>query len=424
MNKLIYLFLIKLRFLVNYIGPFSSIFCILLFTPFYLKYFGAEDWSVIGLISLLIPFSYIVLFGSGNLITREVIRIENNSEKNETVQFFLFLEKKLFFRSIFFFLIIFSSLLFGKTFKLNFDYSIEIFIFLAMIVALKIIEIFYFATLTGLKDFLYFNSIQSFFAFLKWGGSLIIVLLFNFSIFEFLVIFFVFSAFQTIILKRRINYFFRDIKKKSVGSLFSKKFSMDVGIISIFILILFQFDKLIFFTSFTKETLSAYSLSFMIASALPNFILPMLSFFAPNIYSYYESKNLKSLLSINLKITCLNYLFSISCLLFIIFLSKIVLNFWLNEKYLIDKIYLYLIPLSIIYLNYNILSQIQFFFTAFKSLNYIKFFFYVLFVILLILALICYYKFSFIIFLYSTGISLSLFNLILNIYAFNSYKQK
>ena len=148
-----------------------------------------------------------------------------------------------------------------------------------MIVALKIIEIFYFATLTGLKDFLYFNSIQSFFALLKWGGSLIIVLLFNFSIFEFLVIF-VFSAFQTIILKRIINHFFRDITKKSVGSLFSKKFSMDVGIISIFILILFQFDKLIFFTSFTKETLSAYSLSFMIASALPNFILPMLSFFA------------------------------------------------------------------------------------------------------------------------------------------------
>ena len=114
MNKLIYLFLIKLRFLVNYIGPFSSIFCILLFTPFYLKYFGAEDWSVIGLISLLIPFSYIVLFGSGNLITREVIRIENNFEKNETVQFFIS-RKKLFLRSIFF-LIIFSSLLFGKTF--------------------------------------------------------------------------------------------------------------------------------------------------------------------------------------------------------------------------------------------------------------------------------------------------------------------
>lgn len=408
-------FLNKLRFAINYLGPFSSIFWILIFTPLYLSYFGKDQWSVIGIMSLLQPLSYIFLFGAGHLITREIVKIKNKFYSEKIYKSYLDLQNKLFLKSVALFFILLVVLTIFKNFKYDFDYSLLTLTILSLIISIKIIEIYYFATLTGLKDFYYFNILQSLFAFLKWGGSYIIIIIFNLQILEFLYIYFFLSIIQSILLKKRINFLLGEIKIPVKKYSFSMKFSYDIAFISIFILILFQFDKFIFLTSFTKETLSAYSIAFLLASGLPNFILPMIGFFTPIMNTYFEEKSYSSLDNLNIKISIINYFFSISSFLIILLIGKKILNLWLDDLKFVEKVFSYFIPLSAIYLNYNLLTQLQVFYIANKSLNILKFSFTILMIILILSSIVCYIYFSFIIFLYTVGILISMLSLSLSV---------
>ena len=88
---------------VNYIGPASTIILNIIFTPLLINFYGLDNWTIIGLIFLLQPICYLVLFGSNNFINREIINIFNLNKSSEILSLFNQIEKKLYLKSIIFF---------------------------------------------------------------------------------------------------------------------------------------------------------------------------------------------------------------------------------------------------------------------------------------------------------------------------------
>ena len=396
---------------VNYIGPASTIILNIIFTPLLINFYGLDNWTIIGLIFLLQPICYLVLFGTNNFINREIINIFNLNKSSEILSLFNQIEKKLYLKSIIFFLILLIFLLILSEIQ-YIEYAKFSLIVLVLIITLKIFEIFFSATLNGLKDHLILNLLLTFSSILKWALGYFIILFWNLSINYFLLIFLLMTFITLLMLKIRVKFFFYGISREVKYIYTNKKFLNDIAKTAIFILLIFQFDKFIIIFSESKKQLGSFSLAFMVASSLPQLITPMLSYFAPILNELNELNESLKHSKLNLKLILYNIFFSTTCGITILFFGERLLTFWLGDPDLSKNVHKYLIPLSLIYLNYNLLIQMQNYFTSTKNLSRFKIILIYISILLLILLIICKIYLTFLFFLYCSMLvltSLSIF---------------
>ena len=79
---------------VNYLGPLSALLGNLIATPILISNLGLKEWSLFGLINILLPLVYLLLFGSGEFVKRLMINIFLGNEKTrESIHMFYKYEK-------------------------------------------------------------------------------------------------------------------------------------------------------------------------------------------------------------------------------------------------------------------------------------------------------------------------------------------
>ena len=95
---------------VNYLGPSSALIGNLIATPILISNLGLMEWSLFALTSILLPYIYLVLFGSSEILKREMINIFlNNTKTKSSIYKFYKYEKRILIK--FFPALIFLSLL-------------------------------------------------------------------------------------------------------------------------------------------------------------------------------------------------------------------------------------------------------------------------------------------------------------------------
>ena len=65
---------------VNYLGPLSALIGNLIATPILISNLGIEAWSLFALVTILLPLVYLILFGSHEIVRRDMINIFLSNE--------------------------------------------------------------------------------------------------------------------------------------------------------------------------------------------------------------------------------------------------------------------------------------------------------------------------------------------------------
>ena len=353
---------------VNYLGPFSALLGNLIATPILISNLGLKEWSLFALINILFPLIYFVLFGSSEIVRRLMINIFlGNTKTNETIKIFYKYEQKILVRFIFGVLILSTTLIIFNSNNYSLFEGIEYtFFFLAVAVLINIFGFYYAELLNGLKEHYKLHSLAFIITVCKW--STIIYLSFlskiNINIIILAVIFF------TCLLLVIQRMFISNIFKKKINQLTNKNSKNisefnenNFGSIIFLFLLTQQFYKILTFGVLDPISLSYFGIAFMISSAIPLTISPIIVYLTPEIYETVEVK------SSNRK----KYFFRLISVQFIILLIlltiinlylKKILYIWIGNSINVLEISSFLIPLSIITFSISVINTFKILFIA------------------------------------------------------------
>jgi len=409
---------------INYLGPTSAALGSLISTPILISNLGLKEWSLFALINILLPLVYFILFGTSQIIRRLMINvILNNNKALESINKFYEFEKKIIFR--FFPAVIFLSslLIFFNLENYQSFISAKFSLILVSIgVVVKIFEIYYDATLNGLKLHFKLNLSTSIVTIFKWTA--IVYLSFNkeigINIILFIVIFFslILLCIQRILIRKVIF----EIKPK----LISKKNKIlqlketDFGVVVLLIMLIQQFDKVLVFGFLEPLSLSYFGIAYMLSSIIPLAISPLLSYFTPEIYHSVEM-NIQSRKKYFSKLVFIQFILLFIPLAILNVCLDEVLKIWLGDTINSKDILYFLIPMSLSALSISLLNSLNVLFIGENKINYLKKPLFILLLFLILLTTGLYLQtFTVIFHLYFWSISL----LILNVYFYFVFFRK
>ena len=353
---------------VNYLGPFSALLGNLIATPILISNLGLKEWSLFALINILFPLIYFVLFGSSEIVRRLMINIFlGNTKTNETIKIFYKYEQKILVRFIFGVLILSTTLIIFNSNNYSLFEGIEYtFFFLAVAVLINIFGFYYAELLNGLKEHYKLHSLAFIITVCKW--STIIYLSFSSKInINILILAVIFFTCLLLVIQR---IFISNIFKKKVNQLTNKNSENisefnenNFGSIIFLFLLTQQFYKILTFGVLDPISLSYFGIAFMISSAIPLTISPIIVYLTPEIYETVEVK------SSNRK----KYFFRLISVQFIILLIlltiinlylKKILYIWIGNSINVLEISSFLIPLSIITFSISVINTFKILFIA------------------------------------------------------------
>ena len=396
---------------VNYLGPSSSVLGNLIATPILISNLGIKEWSLFALISIFVPLVQIVLFGSSEFVRRLMINIFLSNEKtNKSIDMFYKYEKKNFFRFITatiilsFVLIIFNSNNFPLYEKIELS-----FILVSIAVFIKIFEFYYSELLNGLKQHYKLHFYGFIITVLKWIS--IIYLSFQNEInINFLLITLIFFSFLMLIVQR---IFILNVFKKKKNLLtnqnkgnISEFNEGNFGMIVLLILLLQQFDKILAFGILDPLSLSYFGIAFMLSTAIPLIISPIIVYLTPEIYETVEinSKSRKKYFS-HLIIT--QFIILLIPLIIINLYLEPILAVWLGKTINSQEISYFLVPLSISTISISLLTSLKILFIADNKINLMKKPLIIIFSLFIFFTIMIYLKFLTVeIYLYFWSISM------------------
>ena len=382
---------------VNYLGPLSALLGNLIATPILISNLGLKEWSLFGLINILLPLVHLILFGSGEFVKRLMINIFLDNEKTrESIHMFYKYEKKNFIRLIPAIIILSLALIFLNSNSYESFKSIKFsFILISIAVLIKIFEFYYAEILNGLKE--HYNL--HFYAFIitacKWATIIYLSFLSEINVNVLLLTVIIFSFFLLTIQRIFILKVFSKKKnqltnknKKNISEFNENNF----GIIILLILLLQQFDKVLVFGILDSLSLSYFAIAFMMSTAIPHIVSPIVLYLTPEIYETVEleAKDQKKKNSI---LIIAHFIILFICMIILNLYLGQILEFWLGKNIDSVEISSFLIPLSINTLSIYLINSLKIFFIAENKIILMKKPLMIVFYILILLTVLIYLGF-------------------------------
>jgi|TARA_B110000483_G_scaffold142209_1_gene169930 hypothetical protein len=361
---------------VNYLGPSSSLLGNLIATPILILNLGLNEWSLFALVNIFLPLVYLVLFGSGEFVKRLMINIFLGNEKTKkSINMFYKYEKINFIRFIVaivflsFALILFNSNNYPsyKTIELSF-------VFVAIAVLIKIFEFYYSELLNGLKQHYKLHMCAFIITLSKWGTIIYLSFIIDININTLLLTVIFFSFIMLIIQRIFILSFFKKKQNQLSNqnqSQFSEFNEKNFGTIVFLILLLQQFYNVLAFGILDPISLSYFGIAFMISTALPLIISPIIVYLTPEIYEKIEV-NSKSRKKSFAKLLVAQFIVLIIPLVLVNIYLEQILFMWLGKTIDSFKVSSYLIPLSISALSISLFNSLKIFFIAENKITFMK----------------------------------------------------
>jgi len=382
---------------VNYLGPLSALLGNLIATPILISNLGLKEWSLFGLINILLPLVHLILFGSGEFVKRLMINIFLGNEKTrESIHMFYKYEKKNFIRLIPAIIILSLALIFLNSNSYESFKSIKFsFILISIAVLIKIFEFYYAEILNGLKE--HYNL--HFYAFIitacKWATIIYLSFLSEINVNVLLLTVIIFSFFLLTIQRIFILKVFSK-KKDQLTNKNEKNISEfnenNFGIIILLILLLQQFDKVLVFGILDSLSLSYFAIAFMMSTAIPHIVSPIVLYLTPEIYETVEleAKDRKKKNSI---LIIAQFIILLICMIILNLYLGQILEVWLGKNIDSVEISSFLIPLSINTLSIYLINSLKIFFIAENKIILMKKPLMIVFYILILLTVLIYLGF-------------------------------
>ena len=353
---------------VNYLGPFSALLGNLIATPILISNLGLKEWSLFALINILFPLIYFVLFGSSEIVRRLMINIFlGNTKTNETIKIFYKYEQKILVRFIFGVLILSTTLIIFNSNNYSLFEGIEYtFFFLAVAVLINIFGFYYAELLNGLKEHYKLHSLAFIITVCKW--STIIYLSFSSKInINILILAVIFFTCLLLVIQR---IFISNIFKKKVNQLTNKNSENisefnenNFGSIIFLFLLTQQFYKILTFGVLDPISLSYFGIAFMISSAIPLTISPIIVYLTPEIYEMAEvnSPNRKKYF---FRLISVQFIILLILLTIVNLYLKKILSIWIGNSINVLEVSSFLMPLSIIAFSISLINTFKILFIA------------------------------------------------------------
>jgi len=382
---------------VNYLGPLSALLGNLIATPILISNLGLKEWSLFGLINILLPLVYLLLFGSGEFVKRLMINIFlGNKKTEESIHVFYKYEKKIFTRLIPAIIILSLALIFFNSNSYESFKSIKFsFILISIAVLIKIFEFYYAEILNGLKE--HYNL--HFYAFIitacKWATIIYLSFLSEININVLLLTVIIFSFFLLTVQRIFILKVFSkkknqliDKNKQNISEFNETHF----GIVILLILLLQQFDKVLAFGILDSLSLSYFAIAFMMSTAIPHIVSPIVLYLTPEIYETVEleAKDRKKKIS---RLIIAQFIILLICMIILNLYLGQVLAVWLGKNIDSNEISSFLIPLSINTLSIYLINSLKIFFIAENKIIFMKKPLMIVFCILILLTVLIYSEF-------------------------------
>ena len=382
---------------INYLGPLSALLGNLIATPILISNLGLKEWSLFGLINILLPLVYLILFGSGEFVKRLMINIFLGNEKTrESIHMFYKYEKKNFIRLIPAIIILSLALIFFNSNSYESFKSIKFsFILISIAVLIKIFEFYYAEILNGLKE--HYNL--HFYAFIitacKWATIIYLSFLSEININVLLLTVIIFSFFLLTVQRIFILKVFSkkknqliDKNKQNISEFNETHF----GIVILLILLLQQFDKVLAFGILDSLSLSYFAIAFMMSTAIPHIVSPIVLYLTPEIYETVEleAKDRKKKIS---RLIIAQFIILLICMIILNLYLGQVLAVWLGKNIDSNEISSFLIPLSINTLSIYLINSLKIFFIAENKIIFMKKPLMIVFCILILLTVLIYSEF-------------------------------
>jgi len=382
---------------INYLGPLSALLGNLIATPILISNLGLKEWSLFGLIYILLPLVYLLLFGSGEFVKRLMINIFLGNEKTrESIHMFYKYEKKNFIRLIPAIIILSLALIFFNSNSYESFKSIKFsFILISIAVLIKIFEFYYAEILNGLKE--HYNL--HFYAFIitacKWATIIYLSFLSEININVLLLTVIIFSFFLLTVQRIFILKVFSkkknqliDKNKQNISEFNETHF----GIVILLILLLQQFDKVLAFGILDSLSLSYFAIAFMMSTAIPHIVSPIVLYLTPEIYETVEleAKDRKKKIS---RLIIAQFIILLICMIILNLYLGQVLAVWLGKNIDSNEISSFLIPLSINTLSIYLINSLKIFFIAENKIIFMKKPLMIVFCILILLTVLIYSEF-------------------------------
>ena len=353
---------------VNYLGPFSALLGNLIATPILISNLGLKEWSLFALINILFPLIYFVLFGSSEIVRKLMINIFlGNTKTNESIKIFYKYEQKILVRFIFGVLVLFTTLIIFNSNNYSLFEGIEYtFFFLAVAVLINIFGFYYAELLNGLKEHYKLHSLAFIITVCKW--STIIYLSFSSKInINILILAVIFFTCLLLVIQR---IFISNIFKKKVNQLTNKNSENisefnenNFGSIIFLFLLTQQFYKILTFGVLDPISLSYFGIAFMISSAIPLIISPIIVYLTPEIYEMAEV-NLPNRKKYFFRLISVQFIILLILLTIINLYLKKILYIWIGNSINVLEISSFLIPLSIITFSISVINTFKILFIA------------------------------------------------------------
>jgi len=369
----------------------------LIATPILISNLGLKEWSLFGLINILLPLVYLLLFGSGEFVKRLMINIFLGNEKTrESIHMFYKYEKKNFIRLIPAIIILSLALIFFNSNSYESFKSIKFsFILISIAVLIKIFEFYYAEILNGLKE--HYNL--HFYAFIitacKWATIIYLSFLSEININVLLLTVIIFSFFLLTVQRIFILKVFSkkknqliDKNKQNISEFNETHF----GIVILLILLLQQFDKVLAFGILDSLSLSYFAIAFMMSTAIPHIVSPIVLYLTPEIYETVEleAKDRKKKIS---RLIIAQFIILLICMIILNLYLGQVLAVWLGKNIDSNEISSFLIPLSINTLSIYLINSLKIFFIAENKIIFMKKPLMIVFCILILLTVLIYSEF-------------------------------
>lgn len=383
---------------VNYLGPSSALLGNLIATPILISNLGLGNWSLFALVNIFLPLVFLILFGNGEIVKRLMINIFlGNKKTKSSINMFYIYEQKIFVRFIPAAIILSLALIFFNSDNYVSLKSVELsFIFVSFAVFVKTFEFYYAEILNGLKQHYKLHIYGFINTVIKWATIIYLSFLSEININTLLVTVIIFSVLMLVV--QRI-FILNVFKNKNVefndqnNEIISKSKESNFGLIVLLILLLQQFDKVLVFGILDPLSLSYFGIAFMLSSAIPLILSPIIGYLTPEIYEKVEINSKKRKKNFSRLIIIQFVMLLILIIIVNLNLEKL-LYLWLGKTINNIKILSYFIPLSIGALSISLLNSLKILFIAENKIEFMKkpliliFCFFIFFTIILYLQIL------------------------------------
>jgi len=329
---------VKHNILANFLGQGWTGLMALVFLPVYINYLGVEAYGLIGLFTVLQTLLMLLDAGMTPTLNREMARYKSSGVNAQYIRNLLYsLEVICFCVAITVGLVVWglSGYIVNSWLnidKLSLDVVHQSFSIMAFIIALRFLEGIYRGSLFGLEKQVWYNSVYSLLATLRYGGAVLILEWVSTSI----EAFFIWQAIISLLVVTLLSIKVHNILPKiTVALKFSReslsgvwKFASGMMGITFFTMIFLQADKLLVSKFLPLEEFGYYSLAMTAAAVLYMIVVPVTQAIYPKMVGYITVNNKRGLFSIYHKTTQLVVVLIAPAMMLLYFYGNEVIFLW------------------------------------------------------------------------------------------------